>query len=693
VYSNGGGGKNMYTITNDWDSTDKDGPVVFTVRYTFGSKNITGDKIVFVAKAIKEVTAAPYELTSVDMSKINISKDGETRTIKIIGTPSSRFNIIRKKTWRSGFEGSGVYGETRYWWGEVDRWLSHRFTGNFTMPDSGVYTFQEIYDASTSYLDFVYRLEPGVDFSTSTQAVDNTPLTAIKYSQYNSSGVIDGNQFPGSNVLLADNTRNTNTSVTDSTTLSFASLPTFSTLLTAFTSVTSTIVSWNDMPAGKLFFVHSISGNVVTLRENYRQDNGTFSTREVSVTVPSGTKITFSSSRGEFLIRQLPDGIFKVKLKKETITDAIATFQTGGVETTSSGVIQSIYDVGATSYAFHEPVSGSSKYLIHVEKTITGISTGTNSSSYILSEVRNPQPEDFKYQRHTMSSSSESASGAVVVFSNVPFAIFVGSKVKYIVGTTAYEDVVSSINAARTEVTLTSRSTNVIPAFTAFLFNDTLTTAGGNWSFNIQNVNGTLNNTTTAANIYTLSFDLEVSKYGVGTLITELDLDSLLSASPVGSSTPVISSSTKKNVIAEADGTADVNDAAFLSGHTNVALSSGSTQAVSGKGWVIGDFAGSNLKEGANTGSAAFNSNQIVVTAISSGTKTISNITISSLNITSPDYTNTWGTPRVDGNDNYYPARGASKIGFNWAGTLPTNIGSSDTVKIKFGAIKYGNVQ
>jgi len=693
VYSNGGGGKNMYTITNDWDSTDKDGPVVFTVRYTFGSKNTTGDKIVFVAKAIKEVTAAPYELTSVDISKINISKDGETRTIKIIGTPSSRFNIIRKKTWRAGFEGSGVYSETRYWWGEVDRWLSHRFPGNFTMPDSGVYTFQDIYDASTSYLDFVYRLEPGVDFSTSTQAVDNTPLTAIKYSQYNSNGVIDGNQFPGSNVLLADNTRNTNTSVTDSTTLSFASLPTFSTLLTDNTGVTDTIVSWNDMPAGKLFFVHSISGNVVTLRENYRQDIGTFSTREVSVTVPSGTKITFSSSRGEFLIRQLPDGIFKVKLKKETITDAIATFQTGGVETTSSGVIQSIYDVGATSYAFHEPVSGSSKYLIHVEKTITGISTGTNSSSYILSEVRNPQPEDFKYQRHTMSSSSESASGAVVVFSNVPFAIFVGSKVKYIVGTTAYEDVVSSINAARTEVTLTSRSTNVIPAFTAFLFNDTLTTAGGNWSFNIQNVNGTLNNTTTAANIYTLSFDLEVSKYGVGTLITELDLDSLLSASPVGSSTPVISSSTKKNVIAEADGTADVNDAAFLSGHTNVALSSGSTQAVSGKGWVIGDFAGSNLKEGANTGSAAFNSNQIVVTAVSSGTKTISNITISSLNITSPDYTNTWGTPRVDGNDNYYPARGASKIGFNWAGTLPTNIGSSDTVKIKFGAIKYGDVQ
>ncbi len=74
-------------------------------------------------------------------------------------------------------------------------------------------------------------------------------------------------------------------------------------------------------------------------------------------------------------------------------------------------------------------------------------------------------------------------------------------------------------------------------------------------------------------------------------------------------------------------------------------------------------------------------------------TKTISNITISSLNITSPDYTNTWGTPRVDGNDNYYPARGASKIGFNWAGTLPTNIGSSDTVKIKFGAIKYSDVQ
>ena len=688
VYSNGGGGKNMYTITNDWDSTDKDGPVVFTVRYTFGSKNITGDKIVFVAKAIKEVTAAPYELTSVDISKINISKDGETRTIKIIGTPSSRFNIIRKKTWRSGFEGSIVYPETRYWWGEVDRWLSHRFTGNFTMPDSGVYTFQEIYDASTSYLDFVYRLEPGVDFSTSTQAVDNTPLTAIKYSQYNSSGVIDGNQFPGSNVLLADNTRNTNTSVTDSTTLSFASLPTFSTLLTDNTDVEETIVSWDDMPAGRLFFVHSISNNVVTLRENYRQDNGTFSTREVSVTVPSGTKITFSSSRGEFLIRQLPDGIFKVKLKKETITNAIATFQTGGVETTSSGVIQSIYSVGATSYAFHEPVSGSSKYLIHVEKTITG------SSSYILSEVRNPQPEDFKYQRHTMSSSSESASGAVVVFSNVPFAIFVGSKVKYIVGTTAYEDVVSSINEARTEVTLTSRSTHVIPAFTAFLFNDTLTTAGGNWSFNIQNVNGTLNNTTTAGNIYTLSFDLEVSKYGVGTLITELDLDSLLSASTVGSSpTVTIAPSTKGYIIAEADGTADVNAAAFLSGHTNVALSSGSTQAVSGKGWVIGDFAGSNLKEGTNTGSAAFNSNQIVVTGVSSGTKEISGITISTLNITSPDYTNTWGTPRVDGNNNYYPARGASKIGFNWAGTLPTNIGSSDTVKIKFGVIKYSDLQ
>ena len=392
VYSNGGGGKNMYTITNDWDSTDKDGPVVFTVRYTFGSKNTTGDKIVFVAKAVKELEVVPISITGVDISKRNILATGETRSFKIYGTPGATFNVIKRIVERSktvdatnytlqGGDSSNIENnETdfiQYWHGTTHAWQSYSYVGQHYIPSSGVYDFDEVIPALTNSNEklIYYRIDPGVKQwnESGVQVFNNNPLTLVKRSKYNGNGTVNY-LFPGDNVVSYDSansrpnfaTTSTASSTSSSTGLKF----TFATQQTVQlespqpSGSWATEVTWEGMPAGRKFLVFNRGGTItdngdnnysateIFIKELLLSNNvngimtryfpgGNLLTHMVTPLaipqVPSGTVVTFSMVNkdvfGHILLKQIPDVKVKLKLKKET-PDSVFNFPPGGVETT-----------------------------------------------------------------------------------------------------------------------------------------------------------------------------------------------------------------------------------------------------------------------------------------------------------------------------------------------------------------------
>ena len=762
VYSNGGSGKNMYRITNNWSASDKDAVVTFTVRYSFGSKNTTGDKIVFVAKAIKEVTTPAAAITSVSFSKVNILKSGETRTFKIIGTPGASFNIKRNKHFRGSLTTSVNQGFSYSWWGFDTGWRIYNtvtndfvYPANFTIPSNGVYEIQEVYPASGGYVDWRYRVEPGVDYSNDGDAANNLPATSITYTSYNSSGVVVGNEFPGSNHVLSDNVRNTNASASNQTTLSFASLPTFDSYHSGGTTVLNQIISWAGMPAGKLYYVSSINGTTINIKEFYRKNSvditsGTFgvAVRDVSITVANNTPITFSSRHGEFLVKQIPDGFVKLKLKRSTLSTGVASLPIGGtdVSTTAAvngsisgttalvvdtnsgdiavndlvtgtgvdantlvsslsnqqnlvlsdaetlsnnvalnfGVKNSTYDI-TSSYAFHEPSSSSSKYLIHVEKEIQATSvSGNNAKTFILSESRNPKPEDFKYQKTSLNCTSAVSSGQVIVFTDVPDAIFVGSKVEYNVSGNTYQDTVAAINTAKTQVTINSRSVT-IPTSTTFLFNKTLAGNLSDWSFNIQNVNGVLNNSN-GGNKYTLSFDLEVSKYSAGNVTTEIDLDNLLYYAPAGTPSAIVLPSIAKRKLTPTTGISDIIEVKFLTGGSVVIPASNQSVTLSGTGYIIAELQGNTFISGGGTtnNNNTTNGNEVTVDVTNTIPYTISNLSIDTNDL------GTWGS-----GTSFSGIAGlrASKFKFHWQATYSAGdlTATSSNVSPVFNVVKHGS--
>jgi len=450
--SNGGNGKNMYRITNNWSASDKDAVVTFTVNYTFGSKNPTGDKITFVAKAIREVTVVPTSITGVNFSKRTILSSGETRGFKIFGTPGATFNITKRELEQTktvdaasytvitnyGTSTNGVGNEISWWHGTTHTWQNYPYVGQHYIPASGVYDFDEVIPALTNSNEkyIYYRIDPGInqydDSANSGQVFNNQPLTIIKRTKFNANGTIAGNEFPGANIADHTSTKaNFLPLSTQSATwasgfkLTFASAPPI-----LNSGDWSTDVTWDGMPGGRRFIVSSTanSGTEINLKEQIFNINTgssagfntyrfvvpgqTSDTQGTSITaprvqpasisqIPSGTVITFSKVNanvfGDIVVKQMPDVKVKLKLKK-TVSDQIYTFPPEAIATTSNSAT---YDI-ISSYSKHEPVSGSSKYIANISSIMTAIDVTALADSYILSEMKEVSADDFKYEKATL---------------------------------------------------------------------------------------------------------------------------------------------------------------------------------------------------------------------------------------------------------------------------------------------------
>ena len=117
-----------YSITNDKTYTDgRLTEIEFTVDYTFGSENETGDTIVFTADAVEFFTQT-VEIYSYNIIDSTISQDGATREINILGTPTAQVKLSV----------SNLAGDTYDF--SSDTFTSTPTDLEITIPDSGKYT-------------------------------------------------------------------------------------------------------------------------------------------------------------------------------------------------------------------------------------------------------------------------------------------------------------------------------------------------------------------------------------------------------------------------------------------------------------------------------------------------------------------------------------------------------------------------
>ena len=117
-----------YSITNDKTYTDgRLTEIEFTVNYTFGDENETGDTIVFTADAVEFFTQT-VEIYSYNIIDSIISQDGATREINILGTPTAQVKLSV----------SNLAGDTYDF--SSDTFTSTPTYLEITIPDSGKYT-------------------------------------------------------------------------------------------------------------------------------------------------------------------------------------------------------------------------------------------------------------------------------------------------------------------------------------------------------------------------------------------------------------------------------------------------------------------------------------------------------------------------------------------------------------------------
>tara|TARA_R110000851_G_scaffold258884_1_gene411363 strand:+ start:228 stop:2312 length:2085 start_codon:yes stop_codon:yes gene_type:complete len=69
----------------------------FNISYTYPSKNHSGDSLIFTANAVKIYDEA-LEIKSYEIVKSTLSKFGESRALRVYGTPGSKFDLTITKT-------------------------------------------------------------------------------------------------------------------------------------------------------------------------------------------------------------------------------------------------------------------------------------------------------------------------------------------------------------------------------------------------------------------------------------------------------------------------------------------------------------------------------------------------------------------------------------------------------------------
>ena len=198
------------------DSDDNVIKEVFTITYRHPAATITGDEIMFTAKAEKifvPPTVAEQGITAFKALNTNIPQAGEPdgRTLEIIGTNNSKFFFRRKV-----FNSSDVKAEEKYWNGS--RWKDA--ATELTIPSSNSFKVVEYYPATDNKVKFVYDIIPSDPGSVSTLYVgpnpDDTSSKELTLFQYGSVTLTflakdDNNDHDGdlttiSRVVMADGT-------------------------------------------------------------------------------------------------------------------------------------------------------------------------------------------------------------------------------------------------------------------------------------------------------------------------------------------------------------------------------------------------------------------------------------------------------------------------------------------------------
>jgi hypothetical protein len=351
IYSNGESGDTMYTVTDNWsDATSTS--VTFTVNYKFGSKNVVGDEILFLCKATKKTQAVGNIITGVNVSTTDLHVTGGSRSIKVTGTPGAKFEIYYyKEKWHvlgnSFINSTGryIYRETGTYANTWEYNSGHTgYNSLYTFPSSGVKeipwssdTDLSIFQGNKVPYKYVFAVRVGQENRNPIPGGEAQPLhypfTSRSFVQYDASGNIVGDGFPGTNYVnysvWKDNVRNTNAaSASDTATLTFDSIPA---LIGSNSSWNLKRVSWSGMPGGVNLAVTSTpvlanSIYTVTLKE-YKKLFGTsgYAWTDYNVAVPDNTPVTFSDPY-DFEIWQRPNGIINLKIQNTdpNITAAIS---------------------------------------------------------------------------------------------------------------------------------------------------------------------------------------------------------------------------------------------------------------------------------------------------------------------------------------------------------------------------------
>ena len=213
-----------YTITQTTPTVanggkDSDGNVikeVFTITYRHPAATITGDEIMFTAKAEKifvPPTLAEQGITAFKALNTTIPQSGEPngRTLEIIGTNNSKFFFRRKV-----FNSNDDKAQEKYWDGS--RWKDA--ATELTIPSTNSFKVVEYYPATDNKIKFVYDIIPSDPGSVSTLYVGPNPddtsskeLTLFQYGNVTLTFLAkdDNNDHDGdastiSRVVMADGT-------------------------------------------------------------------------------------------------------------------------------------------------------------------------------------------------------------------------------------------------------------------------------------------------------------------------------------------------------------------------------------------------------------------------------------------------------------------------------------------------------
>jgi len=168
--------ESYYTITTANTTTDSDGnvtKVTFTINYKHGAANVTGDKLLFTAKANKIFVTPTGQITGFKTKRANLLRRGDSRKVIIIGEPNTTFKLSRLKGTYSDAESDFTDDPKRYWDG--DSW--ELVATQLTIPSTGSYVVEDTIASSSASRRYKWKIE---DATISMD--DDNPITLYQYS-------------------------------------------------------------------------------------------------------------------------------------------------------------------------------------------------------------------------------------------------------------------------------------------------------------------------------------------------------------------------------------------------------------------------------------------------------------------------------------------------------------------------------